>query len=126
MAVLPIQREVFRLESETSQHVIHGNAFTAALGEPGPTLVEAAAVRFGEFIILVVEHDLEQLDHHGELAGAELAEQFMGFGFKRVNSHGVLLGKNGRRGSEKYAPIVYPLMDGEAGQRAYGRIEGPP
>ena len=38
--------------------------------------------------ILIVDHDFEQLNDRGELAGAKIAEQFMGFRFERVNGHG--------------------------------------
>jgi hypothetical protein len=53
--------------------------------------VKAAAVFVGDGLVLMVDHDIQQMDNSGQFAGVELAEQFMGFGFERVNGHCVLL-----------------------------------
>ncbi len=70
MAALTIQREVYRLHAELGEHIFHGNAFAAALGEPGLAFTKTAAIFLGDgFVGVVVNHDLQQLNDGREFAG---------------------------------------------------------
>ena len=54
----------------------------AAVAEVVTGCTQSAAVFFGQFLFLIilVNHDFEQMNDGGEFAGVQLAGQFMGFG----------------------------------------------
>jgi len=64
-------------EAEIGDGLLKGNAL-AALPEVLTRGRDGAAVFFGQFVVLSVNHHLEQLHHGGNLAWTELVEQLMG------------------------------------------------
>jgi len=44
--------KIFWFEIELGQHILHGNAFAAALSKPGLAFVKAPAVLFGDGLIV--------------------------------------------------------------------------
>lgn len=86
---LLVQWKVLGLQAELGEQIFHRNTFAAS--EEGFAFAEAAEILvcYGLFFL---DHDFEQMNDGGEFARSEMAEQFMGFRFERVNGHDVLLG----------------------------------
>jgi hypothetical protein len=57
-ATLPGRREVFQLEFKVGEHMLHGNAVSAALGKPDRPSVKATAVLFRDRLS-VIDHHLQ-------------------------------------------------------------------
>jgi hypothetical protein len=70
---LPVQREVFRLESKLSHHVVHGDALAVMLTEPSLSLPISEEVFFG-YRFVIVDHDFQQLNDGSEFIVPEAAE----------------------------------------------------
>lgn len=84
MVALP---KIFRLDTGSGDYIGHRNASASAFCEPVLTLVEAAAVLFGDRLIVGgscsqcsghrIGHDRQEMADGGELAGIKLIKQPM-------------------------------------------------
>src|SRR6516165_7800079 len=81
-------RKIFWFEVELSQHILHGNAFAAALSKPRLTLVKAAAVLLCDRFVVrsggrysagyrIEQHKLQESNGGSNLGGWQAFDQFM-------------------------------------------------